>query len=239
MINPLSHYCVTAEWHNNVTNLFFDFYLVLHNMKTRSFSKFFIIGTTILTLFQSSVWASLKTPTEDLRPVVDKLLTVLSDQSLKGTDKVMQRRDAIMGVIREGFDFREMSKRVLGKTWREIGNVQQDRFTELMTEFLKNVYIGKIEGYTEGQKVEYASEDIKGDRAQVSTFLSNNGNKISLYYIMKDTPEKWMVYDINIEGVSLVRNYQEQFKSILRTDKYDGLVKVLEQKNQEFLKGAK
>lgn len=174
-----------------------------------------------------------KTPTEDLKPVLDELIKVLGDDSLKGADNKDTRQEKIMAVVREGFDFREMSKRVLGKTWREIGAQEQKHFTALMTEFLKNVYIGKLESYS-GQTVDFAGEVIKGDRAQVSTNIDNNGVKIPVYYIMNETAAKWMVYDINIEGVSLVRNYQEQFKSILRTEKYEGLVKVLEEKNKTF-----
>ena len=128
-----------------------------------------------------------------------------------------------------------MSKRVLGKTWRSIDEEQKDYFTELMTKLMENVYIGKLEGYSD-QTVEFIAEKIKGDRAQVTTYLVDHGNKIPVYYIMKKAENLWMVYDINIEGVSLVRNYQQQFKSIVRKDKFEGLVKVLEEKNRSFLK---
>ena len=143
-----------------------------------------------------------------------------------------------MSLITRGFDFREMSKRVLGKTWQEIDEKEQENFTALMTKLLENVYIGKLESYS-GQTIEYAAESVKGDRAQVSTFLENGGMKIPIHYIMRKAEPSWMVYDINIEGVSLVRNYQEQFKAILRQDKYEGLVKVLEEKNRSFQTEAK
>lgn len=174
-----------------------------------------------------------QSPTDDLKPVLDELISVLADDSIKGPDNSEKRRDTIMAVIRQGFDFQEMSKRVLGRTWREIDDQEKLRFTELMTEFLKNVYIGKLESYS-GQTVEFSGEVVKGTRAQVSTNILNEGVKIPVHYIMSKTDSKWMVYDINIEGVSLVRNYQEQFKSILRTEKYEGLVKVLEEKNKTF-----
>ena len=93
-----------------------------------------------------------------------------------------KRQDTIMTVIRQGFDFQEMSKRVLGRTWREIDDQEKIRFTELMTEFLKNVYIGKLESYS-GQTVEFTGEVVKGDRAQVSTNIMNEGVKIPVHYI--------------------------------------------------------
>ena len=174
-------------------------------------------------------------PTGSLDPILHDLMNILADQNLKGDEHLTERRSKIMASIERGFNFREMSKRVLGKTWLSLDKAQKDNFTELMTKLLENVYIGKLEGYSD-QTVEFVAETIKGDRAQVTTYLVNQGTKIPVHYIMKKTDTLWMVYDINIEGVSLVRNYQQQFKSIVMKDKFEGLVKVLEEKNRSFLK---
>ncbi len=173
-------------------------------------------------------------PTESLKPVLNGLTEVLADESLKGDEHLLERRKKIMESISRGFHFREMSKRVLGKTWRKIDEQQRDYFTELMTKLLENVYIGKLEGYS-GQAVKYKAEKIKGKRAQVTTCFDHRDVEIPVHYIMKKVDNKWMVYDINIEGVSLIRNYNQQFKSILRKEQFDGLVKILEEKNKSFL----
>ncbi len=183
------------------------------------------------------VWADEKSPTADLKPVLEDLTAILGDEGLKGDEHLEERREKIMASINGGFDFREMSKRVLGPTWKKIDDKERGNFTRLMTKLLENVYIGKLEGY-EGQTVEFVEEKVKGQRAQVTTIIENGGVKIPLHYIMKKNNHKWLVYDINIEGVSLVRNYREQFKAILRKDDYQGLVKVLEDKNRSFLKGT-
>lgn len=192
-----------------------------------------LLLTLLFTLVISSSQASSPGPTADLKPILDDLTAVLADTSLKGDEHRIPRREKIMTVISHGFDFREMSKRVLGKTWQEIDAAEQDRFTKLMTNLLENVYIGKLEGYS-GQTLEYTQETVKEDRGQVSVLLDNAGVKIPVHYIMRKTEKRWMVYDINIEGVSLLRNYQEQFKSILRKDQYAGLVKILEEKINSF-----
>lgn len=175
-------------------------------------------------------------PTEQLRPALSSLTAILADPGLKGDEKKGERRAKIMDSIKTGFDFQEMSKRILGPDWKNISTEEQDHFTDLMTKLLENVYIGKLEGYS-GQTVGYVDERVKGDRAQVSTIIEDEGFKIPVHYIMNLKGEKWMVYDINIEGVSLVRNYKEQFKSILRTEKFEGLIKVLEEKNRSFENG--
>jgi len=180
-------------------------------------------------LFDSSAFA-IQGPTEQLKPTLNVLVAILIDPSLKGDDHKVERRAKIMEHVRKGFDFREMSQRVIGKEWKSLPPEKQDHFQELFTKLLENAYIGKFEGYS-GQEIKYLEERLKDERAIVSTQIENNGQEIPVDYIMIKKEEQWMVYDINIEGVSLVRNYMEQFKSILRRDQFDGLVKLLEEKN--------
>ncbi len=187
----------------------------------------------VIVFLFSGTMAIAATPTDDLKPVMADLVGILTDENLKGDDHLVERRAKIMLNIKRGFNFREMSKRILGKTWRKIDETERDTFTKLMTKLLENVYIGKLEGYSESA-VEYVAETVKGKRAQVTTLIENNGVKLPVHYIMHQTQSRWMVYDINIEGVSLVRNYQQQFKSILRKEKYEGLKKVIDEKNQTF-----
>lgn len=172
-------------------------------------------------------------PTADLKPVLSDLTELLADDSLKGDKHLAERRQKIMKQIKRGFDFREMSRLVIGKKWRELAENDRDYFTQLMTKLLENVYVGKLEGYS-GQTVEYVGQAVKGKKAQVSTVLTDGDLKIPVHYIMRLKESRWMVYDINIEGVSLIRNYRQQFKSILRKDQFEGLVKVLEEKNRSF-----
>ena len=174
-----------------------------------------------------------KSPTEQLKPTLDKLITILADGSLKGVEKKKERREVIMNVISERFDFREMSQRILGRTWNSIDDKDRDHFTAQMTKLLENNYIGQLETYS-GETLEYVGERIKDDKAQVSTIVESKGAKYPVHYILLLNKNKWMVYDINIEGVSLVRNYRAEFKSIIRKEKFEGLIQILEEKNKSF-----
>ena len=175
----------------------------------------------------------LESPTEQLKPTLDALVDILGDDSLKGAAKKTERRSLIMKEITSGFDFREMSRRVLGRTWNTVTPEQQDYFVSQMTKLLENVYVGKLETYS-GEKVEFVEERIKGNRAQVTTLIEDQSVKLPVHYIMQKTGSKWMVYDINIEGVSLIRNYMEQFRSILKKKDYEGLITIIEEKNLSF-----
>lgn len=189
---------------------------------------------TLLLLCGTTIQADEHGPTDQLKPVLESLIVILDDEVLRGAPNKTERREKIMAAISSGFDFREMSRRVLGRSWNSISSEQKDYFVVQMTKLLENVYVGRLETYSD-TSVDFVAERIKGKRAQVTTLVEHQGTKLPVHYIMQREQDRWMVYDINIEGVSLVRNYMEQFRSILRTEKYDGLIKIIEDKNLSFV----
>jgi phospholipid transport system substrate-binding protein len=172
-------------------------------------------------------------PTEQLRPFVDKIVGILTDQALQGAENSGKRREKVMEVAHERFDFKEMSKRVLGGQWRQLSSEEQEQFVALFTRLLEHAYIGKIEDYSK-QKVVFKGQRIKEDRAQVETELVDKDVVLPVSYIMILKGSDWMAYDIVVEGVSLIRNYMEQFREIIRKDGYASLVKQIEDKVHEL-----
>lgn len=174
-------------------------------------------------------------PTEQLRPFVYKIVSILTDPALQGEEMSLTRRDKALKAASNRIDFKEMSKRVLGKKWRQLDPNEKENFVSLFTKLVEHAYIGKIEGYSQ-QKIEFENQRIKGKRAQVNTKIVDTENVVSVSYIMLLEDNRWMVYDIVVEGVSLVRNYMEQFRAILRKDGYPSLVKQVEVKIAELEK---
>lgn len=194
---------------------------------------FFALLLLVLLHLAPAILAEAVGPTEALRPTIDRILEVLRDEQLKGDANLRARREKIMEFVKKRFEFEEMSKRVLGREWRALNEDERRNFVELFSKLLEYAYIGKLEGYS-GENIDFTSERIKGDRAEVGSVIDHHGSAIPVSYIMINMDSGWMVYDIVIEGVSLVRNYMEQFKPILRKDKYAGLLKQLEDKVREL-----
>jgi len=172
-------------------------------------------------------------PTEQMRPFVQKIVNILTDPELQGDEQCSRRRQMVMDVARERFDFDEMSKRVLGRQWRELSDSEKKTFVGLFTTLLEHAYIGKIEDYSK-QTVEFKSQRIRGDKAQVDTMLLDRDVAIPVSYIMILEKNDWMVYDIVVEGVSLVRNYMDQFNEIIRKDGYDSLLARMKERIKEL-----
>ena len=126
-------------------------------------------------------------------------------------------------VIAARFDYAEMSKRALAAHWPPLTNSQRAEFVELFKAFLSDRYAGKIEGYS-GEQVEYLSERLEGEYAEVRTKLVSTKVEIPMDYRLINKAGKWYAYDIIADGVSLVKNYRSQFDKIIRSDSYEELV---------------
>jgi len=189
------------------------------------FALYFII---LMMFFSQSSASATPDPTDQMRPFLKKVTDALADPALKTVPKKEQGQ-RIIKIVRERFDFQEMSKRVLGHQWRNLNDKEKGEFEDVFTQLLQYAYIGKIDEYA-GQKIEFTQQRIKGDRAEVQTLLVDKAKSIPVSYIMLLRGEQWMAYDVVVEGVSLVRNYMEQFQEIIRKDGYAGLVKQIEEK---------
>lgn len=192
------------------------------------FSLHFLILFIVLVQFSTKASAAVPDPVDQFRPFLEKVTAVLADPSLKKLPKKEQCQ-RVIAVVRERFDFREMSKRVVGQHWRELNNQEQDQFEELFTQLLQYAYVGKIDEYS-GQKVEFGQKRIKGERAEVQTLLVDKNRSIPVSYILLLHDDQWMAYDVVVEGVSLVRNYMEQFKEILQKEGHSGLIQQIQTK---------
>jgi phospholipid transport system substrate-binding protein len=140
------------------------------------------------------------------------------------------RRQKILEIVSQVFDFREMAKRSLGIYWRKRTPQERDEFVPLYKALLNDTYMRKVERYT-SEKILYTDESIQGDYAVVKTrVIRSTGTEIPLEYRLMKEDGKWVVYDVVIEGVSLVNNYRSQFSQIIRSDSYEELVKRLKKK---------
>ncbi len=167
-------------------------------------------------------------PTEQMKPFLEKLVAELKKEDFK-SGKSCDQCKRIVALASEHFDYYEMSKRVMGKSWRRLTTEQKDQFVNLFTKLLQYAYVGKVEDYVD-KKITFKSQRIKGKRAEVKTLLVDANKTIPVSYIMLLKDDKWMAYDIVVENVSLVRNYMEQIRSIMRNEKFEGLITQLKKK---------
>jgi phospholipid transport system substrate-binding protein len=174
------------------------------------------------------VWAG---PTEQLREYTDQVIKVLDDPALARGD----RRAAIRKIAHEAFDVNETARRVLARHWQARTPAERDEFTQLFADLLERTYIARLDEYG-GERIRYVGESIDGELATVrARIVTRAGVEVPVESRMVRRGERWLIYDVLIENVSLVANYRSQFDRIVRSSSYEELVRRLKQKRDEFL----
>jgi phospholipid transport system substrate-binding protein len=168
-------------------------------------------------------------PTDDVRSSVEAVIALLKDDQL---DR-QSRRDRMREVIDKRFDFRAMSQRTLATNWKKATEAEKQKFTELFAELIQNSYVSKIESYT-NETVEYPGEKQKGRKAVVETLIVTSSAEIPVDYKVYLKDGSWQVYDVIIEGVSLISNYRSSYQEIVRKDGFNGLLAQMEEKIREL-----
>ena len=172
--------------------------------------------------------------TDEVKRVVDEVVRIVSDPELKKPQREPQRRQQLRDTISRIFDFAEMAQRSLATHWKERTPAERKEFVSLFQTLLENSYSGKIESY-HNEKIVYQGESVDGDHAEVkSRVIAPKGDEYSLDYRLINKGGKWMVYDVVIEGVSLVSNYRGQFNRIINNQGYPELLKKLRAKSEEI-----
>ena len=172
-------------------------------------------------------------PMEKIRQTTDKILSIVTDPSLKDPSKAQEREKLIRRAVDEQFDWEEMARRSLATHWAKRTAEERKEFVRLFADLLERTYMRKVEDYS-GEKVLYEGETKDGDYVKVKVKIVTKKNKdIPVEYRLKKEGNDWFIYDVSIEGVSLVNNYRTQFNNIIVQSSYENLVKKLRDKVEE------
>ncbi len=189
-----------------------------------------ILVIAVFCLFIPTHQAMASSVTDQLKTTIGKILEILKDPSLKGDESTDKRRELLRETINEKFSFAKMSQLSLGKHWKERSDEEKKEFTKLFGQLLEDTYISKLEVYTD-EIIVYTKEVVKKKKAQVNTQIVTDGVEIPLdYRLYKLKDDSWMVYDMVIEGVSLIGNYRSQFDQKLKKNSFAKLVEELKKK---------
>jgi phospholipid transport system substrate-binding protein len=164
---------------------------------------------------------------------IDKMLTTMQTPEFKGLTRDAKLAE-ISAIINEVFDYEELSRRTLGREWRKFSPDQQKEFVTLFEKLLQGIYADRILAYTH-EKIEFGKEtELRKGREEVESYIITTDNKkVPLFYRMTNKSGQWRVYDVVIEGISMVKNYRGQFREILSKNKPEDLLQTLRDKTKE------
>jgi phospholipid transport system substrate-binding protein len=192
--------------------------------------KYRFIWLSLLLLLTLPFRAYAGAPLETVEENVKRALDVLSDPALEGESAREAKMEKIRAISEDLFDFTELSKRALGGNWRKLSQEQRKEFVELFTDVLEKAYANKILDYTDEKVIFEKERKLAENKAEVQSTVITKTKDIPLHYRLVLNHGEWRVYDLIIEGVSLVRNYRSQFKQILANQSPEELLRILRKK---------
>lgn len=173
------------------------------------------------------------TPMAEVKATTDKVLALVTDPKVQGDAKKTERRKLVRDAMEKRFAWDESARACLGRHWPKRTPAEKTEFTQLFSEFLKDTYSDKIATYYgDLDKIEYIGEKLLDDYASVKITLTTK-SKVDHpveYRMQRNASGEWKVYDVVIEGVSLVKNYRDQFDAIIAKSGYEGLIKEIKSK---------
>jgi len=199
--------------------------------------KFFFVLVVLFPLLVSPQFTCAATPGQSnpmalIQSGTEKALLTLHESESGQAPSLRQRKNEILNNVSEYFNFDEMAKRALGRPWKEQAPDKRQEFTLLFKQLIFNTYINRLENYTGSkERVFYDSEKLDGDYATVKTHVVYQGdNNVEIEYRLHRDAGEWKVYDVVVEGISIVENYRSQFASILNNESFDSLLSRLREK---------
>ena len=193
------------------------------NSKTRLCLS--IVAALLILHSHASAYAG--EPTAVIRGAVNQGVEILKNAKLDNQKQRSQVIERLRQVVYPLFDFTEMAKRSLGANWRRLNPQQQKEFVPTFTALLEKTYADQIDLY-DGQQVVYGGENIDGDYAQVdSRIIDKNGRTYSVAYRLHKIDDKWKIYDVVAENISLVNNYRSQFDRVIAKSSVEELLKIM------------
>jgi phospholipid transport system substrate-binding protein len=161
---------------------------------------------------------------EFIKSNLDAVFVILQKEDLSKE----ARNSEVVEIVTPMFDFKLMAKLSLGKKyWPDLSREQQERFTELFISRLRQSYLNKLTAYTD-EEITYESPLAVKKKVHVATHLISKGKKISMLYKLYSSNNTWKIYDVEIQGVSIIRSYRSQFKEILQNGTFDDLLQKMQ-----------
>jgi phospholipid transport system substrate-binding protein len=181
----------------------------------------FAVAIGLLLASLPVAWAG--PPTDTVREYTDAVQKVLEDPALRKED----RRASVRKIASEAFDVSESARRALGLHWQQRTPAEREEFVQLFGDLLERTYIAQIDLYG-GERLRFTEEKLDGNLAIVrAKLVTKQGTEVPVEARMNRKGERWLIYDVAIENVSLISNYRSQFDRIIRQNSYPELVKRL------------
>lgn len=183
-----------------------------------------VLGIAVLAVLLITAAAEAESPTAYVRGIMDRVLAIQNNPALAGEAHKAERARAIREIIRQSFDFDRMAQTSLGPVYGRLGAGPRREFTDTFSYLFQDSYTRLVLNYLKQETVKYTQERITGNEARVNTSLIRANETIPVDYLVRRSGQSWVLYDVIVDGVSILENYKTQFAQVIRTQSFDYLL---------------
>ena len=187
----------------------------------------------IISLALAAFWgwtgpALAETPTVYVRGILDQVMGLQNDPA----QSPQARSQAIHRIIERNFDFALMAKDSLGPSYERLSGGQRQEFTQTFSYLFQDSYARLVLNFLKKENIQYGRELPEGDKARVDTAIVRTNENIPVTYLMHTAPQGWILYDVTVDGVSILQIYKAKFAETIRTNSFDFLLKRMQEQRQ-------
>jgi len=172
--------------------------------------------------------AQAQTPTAYVRSLLDQAMQVQNNSALNTKEKAR----AIHRIIEQNFDFPMMARDALGPAYGTVGSGPRQEFTSIFSYLFQDSYTRLVLNFLKRENVDYRRENREGDRARVETAIVRPNETIPVTYLMHTAARGWILYDVVVDGVSILNNYRVQFGQTIRTKSFGYLLEKMKEQRR-------
>lgn len=172
--------------------------------------------------------AQAQTPTAYVRGILDQVMGLQNDPALS----TQGRSQAIQKIIERNFDFAMMAKDSLGPAHERLSGGQRQEFTQTFSYLFRDSYTRLVLNFLKKENIQYGKETTTGDKARVETAIVRTNETIPVTYLMHTAPQGWVLFDVIVDGVSILQNYKTQFAQVIRTKSFEFLLNKMQEQRR-------
>lgn len=180
------------------------------------------LALVLLCLCASAAWAV--TPTAYVKGILDEVIAIQNDPARSGPRHREARAQAIRRVIQKSFDFSLMAKNSLGSAYGGLSSGQRQEFQTTFSFLFQDSYTRLVLDFLKKETIKYDQGRREGEGARVNTKLVRTNETIPVDYLLRPQGDSWLLYDVIVDGVSILDNYRRQFTQVIRTNSFDFLL---------------
>ena len=166
-------------------------------------------------------------PTAQVQRMLDLVMSIQTDPQLQGEEFRNKRRLSVKKIIAESFDFDAMAEQSLSRFWQDLDGAQRAEFKNVFQDLFQDSYTRLVLNFLKREEIHYTKETVNEGRALVKTAIIRTNDEIPVNYFLAPVEKEWLVHDVEIDGVSIVKNYQTSFNRVIKRESYESLLQKM------------